>query len=513
MIMNILNKKSIANFAKKELLTDEMPEKIVQFGTGVLLRGLPDFLIDAANKKGIFNGSIVIVKSTGAVEKVFDEQDSYYTLRQRGVENGIEKNETSIITSVSRVLSAATDWEKVLALATNLHLEIILSNTTEAGLVYQQEDIFAAPPQSFPAKLTAFLYQRFKTFDGATMRGVTIVPTELIVGNGALLKKYVLQHIKYNNLELLFENWINEACDFCDSLVDKIVTGAPSPEEKAKSWAEWGYKDDLCIDAECFMLWAIQCNERSKQRLAKAVGYDESVILSDDITPFREQKLRLLNGGHTISVSLAYLSGLKTVGDMMNDAVLGQFVRQVILDEILPTVSQIAPTAESFGKAVIDRFCNPYIIHPVLNITLQNSAKMQSRNALTFRRYYEKTNELPPLMCLGFAAYLLFSKVEKVENGQYFGKNSADTEGGVFYKINDDKIAFLTEHWQKITAYTPENLTNLVENILNDARIFEENAFDIPYFKEKIGHILADFIENGVQKTLEKEMKNTVLTV
>lgn len=497
--MKILNKKNINNLINNNFSVNDLPEKILQFGTGVLLRGLPDFLINEANKKGTFNGSIVIVKSTGAVEKVFDEQHSYYTLRQRGIENGIEKNETSIITAVSRVLSATTNWEKVLSIATNPYLEIIISNTTESGLVYQAEDIFTAPPQSFPAKLTAFLYQRFKTFDGATMRGVTIVPTELIVDNGTLLKQYVLQQIKYNKLEFLFENWINEACDFCDSLVDKIVTGAPSPEEKAKCWAEWSYKDDLCIDSECFMLWAIQCNERSKSRLAKAVGYDDRVILSNDITPFREQKLRLLNGGHTISVSLAYLSGLKTVGEMMSDLTIGQFVRQVILEEILPTLHDISPSAEAFANAVIDRFCNPYIVHNVLNITLQNTAKMQSRNALTFKRYYEKKGHLPYLMCVGFAAYLLFSKVEKVENGQYFGKNKPLTEGGEFYKINDDKAIFLYEHWQQVTHYDATTLTIFVENVLNDARIFEKNAFDLPNFSATIGSILSQFLEKGIQ--------------
>lgn len=506
--MKVLNKKNINDFIKYESSLNELPEKVLQFGTGVLLRGLPDFLIDEANKKGIFNGRIVIVKSTGAVEKVFDEQNCYYTLRQRGIENGIEKNETSIITSVSRVLSAATDWEKVLSIAANPYLEIILSNTTESGLVYQAEDIFSAPPQSFPAKLTAFLYERFRAFDGATMRGVTIVPTELIVDNGSLLKKFVLKHIEKNHLDPLFAQWVETACDFCDSLVDKIVTGAPSPEEKAKSWAAWGYKDDLCIDAECFMLWAIQCNERSQQRLAKAIGYDDRVILSTDITPFREQKLRLLNGGHTISVSLAYLSGLKTVGEMMNDPMLGQFVRQVILEEILPTLNDIAPSAEAFAKAVIDRFCNPYIVHNVLNITLQNTAKMQSRNTLTFKRYYEKKGHLPYLMCIGFAAYLLFSKVEKVENGQFFGKKTWDTEGEEFYKINDDKAVFLHEHWQNVQRYDSETLKIFVENVLNDARIFEKNAFDIPNFSATIGNFLSQFFEKGIQVFFNVEALN-----
>jgi tagaturonate reductase len=488
---------------KEYVKTPDMPERVLQFGTGVLLRGLPDFLIDKANKKGVFNGSIVIVKSTGAVEKVFEMQDCCYTLRQRGLENGAAKDETSIITSVSRVLSAVEHWSEILYVAANPYLEIILSNTTEAGLVYQAEDIFASPPKSFPAKLTAFLYERFRLFDGAPMRGVTIVPTELIVNNGVLLKKYVLQHAENNRLGQPFSTWLDEACDFCDSLVDKIVTGAPSSAEKEKCWANWGYQDDLCIDAEHFTLWAIECNERAEKRLRAAVASDENVILSADITPFREQKLRLLNGGHTISVALSYLTGLQTVGEMMNDAITGLFVRQVILKEILPTVLPICDTAEGFANAVLNRFCNPFIIHPLLNITFQNTAKMQMRNALTFKRYYEKTGDLPSLMCLGFAGYLLFAKAEKVENGQFFGKNN-----GLFYKINDDKAAFLNEHWQKVTQHDSTNLSHFVENVLNDERIFEKNAFDLPNFASKIATYLHQLLQQGAIQTLKNYLND-----
>ncbi len=478
-----------------------MPERVLQFGTGVLLRGLSDFLIDKANQKGVFNGSIVIVKSTGAVEKVFEMQDCYYTLRQRGIENGRVKESTNIITSVRRVLSAVEHWAEILHVAANPQLEIILSNTTEAGLVYQAERIFATPPLSFPAKLTAFLYERFCKFDGAIAQGVTIVPTELIVNNGILLKKYVLQHAQNNDLGQPFLDWLEAACDFCDSLVDKIVTGAPSAMEKEKCWAKWGYQDDLCIDAEHFTLWAIECNKRAEQRLNRALAGDESVLLSRDITPFREQKLRLLNGGHTISVALSYLTGLETVGEMMNDPHTGALVRQVILKEILPTVLPISNTAAAFAQSVLDRFCNPYIIHPLLNITFQNTAKMQMRNALTFKRYYEQTGDLPSFMCLGFAGYLLFAKAEKVENGQFWGKRK-----GIFYTIKDDKAAFLNEHWQK----KGQHLTQMVESILKDERIFEKNAFDLPNFASQIAAYLQQLMEQGVAVALKNHLNDSL---
>jgi tagaturonate reductase len=490
--MNLLNKNYCINTLGIPAEQFELPEKVLQFGTGVLLRGLPDFLIDRANKKGIFNGRIVVVKTTGAVEPIFSIQDNCYTLRQRGIVQGAPYAETTVITAISRVLSTVTDWQKVLSCASNPDLEIIISNTTEAGLQYVEEDITKSmAPKSFPAKLTRFLYERFCLFEGAIAKGLTIVPTELIVNNGSILKQFVIKQAQKNHLPQTFIDWLSTSCDFCDSLVDKIVTGSPSADEKATCFKSWHYEDNLCIDAEPFALWAIEGTERAFNRLNFAQIGSE-VILASDIAPFREQKLRILNGGHTISVTYAYMMGLQTVGEMMNHPETSTFVEKVILSEILPTVQSISKNAPMFAQAVLDRFRNPYIVHRLLSITFQHSAKMQMRNAATFERYFQQNGHLPPLMTTGFAAYLLFSRADKYENGQFFGKNPVNDAS---YLIQDDKAGLLNEHWERLKTVNAHSVQTFVNQLLMDERLFDKSWIALPHFAETVGNQLFTWLK------------------
>jgi tagaturonate reductase len=509
--MNILNKKYAVETLQIPSERFELPERIMQFGTGVLLRGLCDYAVDKANKNGVFNGRIVVVKSTSSDSSDFDRQDSVYTLQERGIsDTGETINDATIITAISRVVDATSQWEEVLKCAANQLIDIVISNTTEAGLVYLHEDIFMSPPQSFPAKLTAVLYERFCVFGGAETRGMTIVPTELIVENGKILRGYVLQHAAANDLPQAFVEWLDSACDFCDSLVDRIVSGSPTKEEKERRFLEdYNYRDELCIDSEPFMLWAIEGSERVKARLSFAET-ENRVIITEDIAPFREQKLRILNGGHTISINAAFLAGHELVRKMMSDSLCGSFTERVILNEILPTVEPICGDAPSFANAVLNRFRNPFIAHKLSGITFQNTAKMQARNAETIKRYYALKGHVPPLMSLGFAAYLLFTKVEKVENGQFFGSY---TEGSLFYKITDDKAAILQKKWAAIEGKTDKkSLSMLLNSILFDTALFDTTLIDIPDFKEVVTDYLFQLMHLGVNKTVGKALDNEFIT-
>jgi tagaturonate reductase len=488
----ILNKKyCIENgLAKAEYF--ELPERIVQFGTGVLLRGLVDYLIDKANKKGIFNARAVVIKTTDSDASDFPNQDCVFTLNEKGIDNQQVINQSTVITALSRLMNASDEWAKILALAEKPEMDIIISNTTEAGVKYVEEDIFQMPPKSFPAKLTAFLYKRFQKF--GEKAEMVVIPTELLVGNGKILRGMVLRHAERHNLEANFTHWLKTDCRFCNSLVDRIVPGATPAAEKLEQENALGYTDNLMINSEPFLLWAIEGDDFVKEKLSFAKA-DNRMVVAEDITQFREQKLRLLNGGHTISVPLAFLSGFKTVRDMMSDPTMGSFVEKVIKKEILPTLDF---DASDFANAVLDRFKNPFIEHKLLSITVQCTAKMNARNSATIVRYFEKFNELPPLMMRGFAAYLLFTKPVKSENGQFFGQN---TEGGL-YPIQDDAAAFFETVWDKIDDSDRESLLNLVEEVLSNEAIFDKNLKNLLGFKEKIANLMLEMTQNGVKETL-----------
>ncbi len=470
------------------------PEKILQFGTGVLLRGLIDYFVDKANKQGLFEGRIVIVKSmasTGVDD--FALQGSVFTQLIKGIEQGELVEQTWINNSISRVLSAQSQWNEILGLASNPDLSIIVSNTTEVGIQFVPELLQAGqPPVSFPGKLLAFLLARYQSQGGSKAQGFTIVPTELIVGNGTKLKEIVLKLAAHNNLEAEFQNWVATGNSFCNSLVDRIVPGKPSSDVVKALEVELGYEDNLLIISEVYRLWAIEGGAEVRQALGFAAA-DPGVVISEDITPYRERKLRLLNGIHTISVALAYLAGKETVLDMMTDPELAQFVERVAHEEFVPSVRVDQASATTFANEVLDRFRNPHIVHPLINITLQYSSKMAMRNVQTLLNYVVDHERAPRLFALGFAAYLVFSKVEAERDGNYFG-NRKQAE----YPIKDDRAAVLAKHW----AGYNNDAAPVVRALLAEQEIWGLDLNTVADFADLVIADVTSLLSDGASNTL-----------
>jgi tagaturonate reductase len=469
-----------------------LPERILQFGTGVLLRGLCDYFVDKANKVGVFNGKIVVVKSTdtGSTD-AFAEQDNLYTIAVRGIENGQIIKENYINSAISRTISAKNQWESVLELASSPSLEIIISNTTEVGIQYVEESIFQSPPSSFPAKLLAVLYKRFQDLPE---KGFVIIPTELIVNNGSILKEIVIKLAHFNQLSDEFLSWLQTNNNFCNSLVDRIVPGKPNPQKLQKSWQELGYEDQLLIETEVYRLWAIQGSEELKNVLSFC-KVDEGVVIKEDIEIYRELKLRLLNGTHTFLCGLGYLYGYKLVRETMNDEALLTFVEQLMLDELAPAIPYEIDdlVKQQFGNQVLDRFRNPFVDHQLLAITVQYSMKMRMRNIPLLLNYYDKFQMIPPLFACGFAGYLLFMKAVKCENGIYYGERK-----GEFYEIKCDSVNVFYETWQC------GNIEEVVETILSNEKLWGRNLTELNGFADSVKSYLRAMIIAGVKEAIQK---------
>ncbi len=474
---SILDKINTADIQKPGSEIFNLPEKVLQFGTGVLLRGLPDYFIDIANRQGIFNGRVVVVKSTDAGgTDAFDIQDGLYTICVQGLENGKQSEETIINSAISRVLSAKSQWKDILACAHNADLNIIISNTTEVGITYVEEDVHQHPPKSFPGKLLAFLHERYGACGGITEGGFVIVPTELIVGNGDKLKSILLQLAAFNKMEAGFVEWVNAANTFCNSLVDRIVPGKPAPEIKEKIEQSLGYTDDLMLICEPYSLWAIEGDDSVRQILSFS-ELGNGVIIAPDIEKYRELKLRLLNGTHTLSCGLAYLSGFTFVKEGMNNKAFREYVSEVMLKEIAPAIpANVADDeAEIFGKQVLDRFANPFLNHQWISITMQYTSKMKMRVIPVLLRYFSIYNTVPQNMAKGFAAYVLFMKAVKKNGNVYEGELNGNA-----YPINDDKAPYLYELWQK------NGEGNIVNAILSDKTLWDADLSVLPGFKEAV---------------------------
>lgn len=474
----------------------ELPERAVQFGTGAFLRGFVDFFVDQANRAGEFNGRVVMVGSTGSGrDRALNAQDGLYTLVIQGVREGELIRENRVIGSVSRAVSARDGWEEVLACARNPDLSLVFSNTTEVGIALDEEDRpDLAPPRSFPGKLARFLLERGRAFDFADDRGVVVLPCELIEDNGDRLKEIVLALAARWQVEPEFAEWIERAVPFCNTLVDRIVPGTPAEARLAELREELGYSDEMLTACELYRLFAIEGDEALAERLGFARS-DEGIVVAPDIAPFRERKVRVLNGTHTAMVPAALLCGLETVQEAVEDELVGRLVRRLMFDEIVPTLD--AEESEEFAREVLDRFANPFIRHELLDITLQATMKMRVRNVPTIVRYARRFGRPPESFAFGLAAFLIFMRGEVQEAARGRG---ARVPG-------DDRAEALAAVWSRLPDREEASLRALAQEILSDLDLWSEDLTELPGFVDSVsGHLLR--IERvGARAALEEHLR------
>lgn len=392
-------------------LLKQAPERVIQFGEGNFMRAFVDYFIDILNEKTGFNSKVVLVQPIPRASgfdpgTALNEQEGLYTLYLRGAKAGQKLEERRIISCVSRCLNIYADYAAVLACAENPELRYITCNTTEAGIIYDPDcKLEDTPPKSYPAKLTQFLYRRFKTF-GPGSKGFIILACELIDDNGRLLHQYVLDYARQWGLEKEFIDWLQTENIFCSTLVDRIVTGYPAGESAALEAAN-GYRDQVLDTGELFGLWVIEGPAWLKEELP----FTEAglpVLITDDHKPYKERKVRILNGAHT-AVSLgAYLAGQDFVGDCLREDIIRNFMHRLIYQEIIPTLSLPAADCTAFADAVLERFQNPFIRHSLLAISLNSTAKWKARLLPSLKTSLRLTHQLPPCLTAAFAFYLAF---------------------------------------------------------------------------------------------------------
>lgn len=489
----------LSNLSVPDSSIYELPEKILQFGSGVLLRGLIDYFIDKANKEGNFNGRIVVVHSIEKDRPVeHEKQDYLYTHCLRGIQDGKVYEEYVANASISRVLLALYEWDKVLECAADPGIEIVFSNTTEVGIVMHADDnISAFPPASFPGKMLALLYKRFKTFNGDPAKGWTIVPAELIADNGSKLQSIIIELAHLNKMEYEFIDWVENSCRFCNTLVDRIVPGKLPPAEQANVEEKLGYTDGMMIMSEVYSLWAIETSDASVKDILSFAKSNPGVIITDNINKYRELKLRLLNGTHTFVCGLAYLAGFETVKDAMKDKVFNKFVYELMANEISPCIIGDQITNEqalAFSKSVIERFENPFIDHKWLSITLNYTYKMKARNLFLLLEYFKRNTQVPEHMALSFAAYLLFNRCQPAADKGFEGTGPK----GEKYSLQDDEASYFHQLWQN------EKPEQIAMNVLANQTLWDNDLSALPGFYDAVVYYLNQFLEHGVANTLKQ---------
>ncbi|CAM3439031.1 tagaturonate reductase [Parendozoicomonas haliclonae] len=451
-------------------------ERVIQFGEGNFLRAFVDWQLDILNEKNGLDAGIVIVRPIDTNQPSLNEQDSLYTTVVRGIDdNGETVSHNRVITSVTREVQIYKEFEEYLKLAHNPDLRFIFSNTTEAGIVWNGDCQYNDQPQvSFPAKLTRLLHERFVTFEGAADKGLVVIPCELIDYNGDKLFELIKKHAQEWKLEESFTAWLETACTFCSTLVDRIVTGYPR-NEIAELEAQLGYEDKFLVTAEYFHLFVIQGPAWLAEEL-KLEGSELNIKLVDDIRPYKERKVAILNGAHTAMVPVAMLQGIETVGNAMSSEFVNGYVRDLIEQEVIPSLDLPKEELETFANAVYDRFSNPFIAHRLQDISLNSMSKFKTRLLPQMIGYSDKFGQLPKRIVFSMAALMALYRGEFKDmtfplndDGyilEFFEANKGLYESEQGLEELAQKFLGMSHHWDRDLNEIPE-LTSTLAQYLN----------------------------------------------
>ncbi|KAB0578413.1 tagaturonate reductase [Fusobacterium naviforme] len=477
-------------------ILEKAPVRVLQFGEGNFMRAFVDYWFDMSNEKAEWNGKIALVQPIAqGLTKIVNQQEGLYTLYLRGSENGQKINRKRVISAIDACYNPyeRDEWEKIKKIAASEELEYIASNTTEAGIVYEAScSLDQLPPKSFPAKLTALLYERFK----AGRRGLVILSCELIDANGQELKKCCMQHSLDWKLGAAFEKWLCDECLFCSTLVDRIVPGRITNQQEIKEInAENGYEDQLLDVGEVFGVWYIEGPEWLAERLPfKKAGLNVHVV--PEVAPYKKRKVRILNGAHTGFVLGAYLAGQDIVRDCMNNETIHAFMNKILYDEVIPILPLDRADCENFAAAVTDRFNNPFVNHLLMSISLNSTSKWKARDLPSLLEYNEKFGTLPAALCMGFAAYIAFysNNIQRREEDALICKRDRGNE----YRVQDD--AWVLDFY---FARKDESTECLVHDVLSNTDMWERDLTQIQGLEERVAANLALIRAQGAERAYQ----------
>lgn len=473
------------------------PERVIQFGEGNFLRAFVNWFFHQLNKKNLFMGRTVVVQPIprGRVGNL-KQQDNLYTLLLRGIQEGKIINQREIITSISRGLEAYGEWAEILKLAENPNIEFVVSNTTEAGIVFSADDCLDdSPPDSFPGKLTAYLYHRYQYFNGDTSKGMVIIPVELIEDNGDHLKEIVLKLAEQWKLSGEFRTWIKEANVFLNTLVDRIVTGYPEKEiEKLEE--ELGYHDENMVAGEIFHLWIIEGDKKVREKLPfHEAGLNVKWV--KNLRSYRQRKVRILNGVHTAAVAPAYLAGIDLVRDAVEDPCLGKYMEKVVFENIIPSMNK-DEDLNDFATKVLERFRNPFIDHKWLDISLNSISKFRTRVLPSLLGYIKKREEFPDELVFSLASLILFYKGTEIREGSLIAYRNQEE-----YLIRDDLqvLEFFSKVWSEYQNNSL-SMAGLVKRVLSRQEFWGQDLNKLPDLGENLTKYLSEIEEKGIKRVL-----------
>jgi tagaturonate reductase len=460
-------------------------QTILQFGTGNFLRAFTDLMVHEANRAGVLAAGIVVVPATPGRNATLERlraQGGHYHVLLEGVRDGEPVREITRVESITRTVYPDAEFDDYRAAYLDPALTVIVSNTTEAGIVWADgDDLTARPPRTFPAQVTALLHDRWAHFDGARDKGLHLVCCELIEDNATTLRALVLRHAAANGLPTAFTDWVRTACAFHDSLVDRIVPGFPHDDAEA-IWAELGTRDELVVKAEAYGLWAIAADPddagpgTSLRDLLPLDRAGQPVQFVTDLRPLRAAKVRILNGLHTAMAPVGLLAGRDEVRTATANLTIAGYLGHLLHGEILPSLPQYEESEEAaealadLADAITERFANPFLHHRLADIALNSLSKWRTRNLPVLLDAWAAGREAP-MTVLSFAALAVL----------YSGRGlDASRVASIGFEVRDDPAlvaavssAFPPSEWAS-GADDDAAITRWLRTVIDAAALFAD---------------------------------------
>ncbi len=483
------------NLSSKILKKEKHPVKIMQFGEGNFLRAFVDWIIDAMNKKANFNAGVVVVQPMpfGRVKELA-ENDGLYTLYLQGIQDGKTVKTHQVIDCLEDFINPFEQYDKYLDYAKSTDLEYIVSNTTEAGIAFDPTDTdFSVTPKSFPGKLLAFLKARYDYFHGDLSKGLEIIPCELIDHNGDTLKETLVKLACHLQMDPAFISWVEEANRYYNTLVDRIVPGYPRNEDK-ELWQQLGYQDQNMVVGEVFHLWVIDGKTvRSLEQKLPTKQAGLNVLFVDSIKPYKERKVKILNGSHTCLVPVSYLCGIDTVRETIEDQQLNKFVLDFIFHEVVPTIDIPKEQMDSYAYSVLERYGNPFVRHELMSIALNSVTKYKTRILPTVLQNLEQLNHFPDHALFSLAALILF----------YRGKRQQED-----IKLADDPWALemFGQLWGDFDG-TKDSCRRIVHHVLSLKSHWETDLTLFAGVEDYVSDCLYEMTTTSMREALAKMVK------
>lgn len=444
----------------KEQSGKKYKDAVLLFGEGNFLRAFIGDIFQNLNDKGLFDGGIVALQGTevGTCDLI-NGQNGAYNIIYRGVEKGTEIDfGNRFVYCLNRCINPYTDYEEYLKNAENPDIKVIISNTTEFGICYSEDEHFEDKMHSnYPAKLTDFLYRRYKFFGGDKDKGLIFLPCELIDKNGATLKSMILRYAADWKLENDFAEWLDTANVFANTLVDRIVSGFPK-NDFDRFCTKLGYTDNLLDVCEPFLFWAIEGDAEKINSVLHFDKCDFNITVQDDITYYRSRKVRMLNGCHTMSILAGLMSGFDIVKDLLDDKVFNEYIRLGVYGEIIDSLGDNG-TLVGYADDLMSRFSNPYLNHKLESISLNSVSKIKARVMPSVKEYVEKFGKCPKILSFSFASLIKFY-----------------TGGGT---THDEKV--VTDEFERIMK-----TDDIVKNTLGSVALWGEDYTLIPDFENTV---------------------------